>query len=200
MKLKVFIPYTENPAAQIQLIKIWNALKEAGYRLKNDIRYAGVWHIQGRSPEQAYTLTYDGFGRSLGEWWKLPAIMPAAIFNILQMAIGDGTTIQPFSLETEIQTLDRFQCWLESKQEGESIGFARHPCSCPLAIFLIGQVGDRVEVDRETITVGDRAYPNSPLVKEFVGQIDLDNSPGNITVRTARKALDVARKALDVQP
>jgi hypothetical protein len=88
-----FINYTNNPTARLQRNLIQSALALADYRMALDkSKPTPRWHVwpHGRRKAQGFcTLSYDGWGRGIGQWWLLSGEVPQKVWNVIATCVAE---------------------------------------------------------------------------------------------------------------
>jgi hypothetical protein len=98
-------------------------------------------------------------------------------------------------------TIQEFKSWLESKDEDEVVGKARHICHCPLSLFLQKKIKNSDSYvgifstylkESEVRTI---EYDNPQWVISFINLLD-----GKFKIRdvTAKQALNVLMEVIDL--
>lgn len=98
-------------------------------------------------------------------------------------------------------TTEEFRTWLESKDENEVVGKARHICNCPLSTFLKEKVGNEfpyVGVFSTYIPTSETntlEYNNPQWVISFISKLDGKFQVASVT---AKQSLEVLKEIHDI--
>lgn len=84
-----FLPYSANTTAVLQLSAIKASLIATNYRVQR-VKGKTVWEIcpeDQRLSQRLCFLTYDGWGRGIGKWWRLYGEVPVTVIQILKACV-----------------------------------------------------------------------------------------------------------------
>lgn len=114
-----------------------------------------------------------------------------ALLNRLRTELAGLPEERP-TLADLLATPDAFRAWLRAQAEDRTFK-ARRACFCPLAKFLVDELGDKAAIGRSDVTAGPQSADLPPWAARFVAEVD---AAGDAAPITAARCLGILRHIL----